>query len=45
MFAFELLGKIAELVLLGVAVLAGGLLLTFVVGGIAYVSAVRKYKK
>jgi hypothetical protein len=45
MFAFEMFAKIAELVLLGVAILGGGLLLTFIVGGIAYVSAVRKYKK
>jgi hypothetical protein len=45
MFAFELLGKIAELVLLGIAILASGLVLTFVVGGIAYVTAVRKGNK
>lgn len=45
MFAFEMLGQIAEMILLGVAILGGGLLLTFLVGGITYVSAVRKYKK
>ena len=45
MFAFELLGQIAELALLGLGILVSGVVLTVVVGGIAYVSAVRKYNK